>query len=68
MSFFALSALESSLSDLAEETLELVLDLLSSASALRELLDTVLVEAPAKDFADAALDDPLESPFDDFGD
>ena len=68
LSFFALSALESSLSDLAEDTRELVLDLLSSSSALRELLETVLVEAPAKDFADAALDDPAESPFDDVGD
>ena len=63
-----MSALDSSLSDLAEDTRELVLDLLSSSSALRELLETVLVEAPAKDFADAALDDPAESPFDDFGD
>ena len=68
LSFFALSALESSLSDLAEDTRELVLDLLSSSSALRELLETVLVEAPAKDFADAALDVPAESAFDDFGD
>ena len=63
-----MSAFDSSLSDLAEETRELVLDLLSSLSALRELLDTVLVEAPANDFADAALDDPAESAFDDFGD
>ena len=63
-----MSALEPSLSDLAEDALELVLDLLSSLSALRELLDTVLVEAPANDFADAALDDLAESAFDDFGD
>lgn len=63
-----MSASEPSLSDLAEDALELVLDLLSSLSALRELLDTVLVEAPANDFADAALDDLAESAFDDFGD
>ena len=61
LSFFALS-------DLAEDTRELFLDLLSSSSALREVLDTVLVEAPAKDFADATLDDPAESTFDDFAD
>ena len=58
---FALSGWEFSFSDLAEETRELALDLLSalSSSALKELLDTVLVEpAPAlEDFAEFALDD-----------
>ena len=64
-----MSALESSLSDLAEDARELALDLLSSLSALRELLDTVLVDAPARDFADAALDDSAsESAFDDLAD
>ena len=64
-----MTALESSFSDLAEDARELVLDLLSSLSALRELLETVLVDAPANDFADAALDDPAsESAFDDFAD
>ena len=59
--------MESSFSDLAEDARELALDLLSSLSALRELLETVRVEAPARDFADAALDDPAsESAFDDF--
>ena len=61
----------SSFSDLAEETRELALDLLSalSSSALKELLDTVLVEpAPAKDFADAALEDFAESALEDFED
>ena len=63
ISAFALS----SFSDLAEETRELALDLLSalSSSALKELLDTVLVEpAPAKDFAEAALEDFAESALD----
>ena len=66
ISAFALS----SFSDLAEETRELALDLLSalSSSALKELLDTVLVEAPPKDFADAALEDFAESALDDFED
>ena len=71
ISAFALSGWESSFSDLAEETRELALDLLSalSSSALKELLDTVLVEpAPAKDFADAALEDFAEFALDDFGD
>ena len=70
ISAFALSGWESSFSDLAEETRELALDLLSalSSSALKELLDTVLVEAPPKDFADAALEDFPESALDDFED
>ena len=71
ISAFALSGWEFSFSDLAEETRELALDLLSalSSSALKELLDTVLVEpAPAKDFADAALEDFAESALEDFED
>ena len=62
-----MSALESSLSDFADDARELVLDLVSSLSGLRELLDTVLVEPPAKDLADTGRDEAAESAFDDFG-
>ena len=62
-----MSALESSLSDFADDVRELVLDLVSSFSGLRELLDTVLVEPPAKDLADTGRDEAAESAFDDFG-